>query len=239
MEKPLISRPPEVRPRALARLGGFLYLIIIVCGVGSEALVRSSLVVAGDPATTAENLLANELPFRVSILADVAMVLSDVALAVVLYVLLRPVDRTLSLAALALRLVQAAILGLNLLNLHAAIGLLDSSFSAETRAALVLHFLQSHAAGYDFGLFFFGAQCLVMSVLLVRSGFFPSWLGYLLGCAGVVYLAGSTLRVVAPEGVDAVQIAYAVPFVAELAFCVWLIVKGLDAERWAQRNALA
>ena len=84
----------------LARIAGLLYLVIIVCGVGGEAFVRAPLH-AEDASQTVANLLAAELPFRLSILADVAMVLADVGLGVLLFYLLAPVDRTLSMLAMA------------------------------------------------------------------------------------------------------------------------------------------
>jgi len=220
-------------PMSYARVAGLLYLVIIVCGIGGEGFIRAPLINISDAAGTAANLMAAPGVFRASILADVVMALSDVALAVLLFVLLRPVSYVLSLMAMAFRLVQAAILGFNLLNLHTAMALLDdSALVTGQRDALVTSFLGAHGAGYDIGLFFFGVNCLLVSILLIRSGYFPRFLGWLILAAGVVYLVGSMVRIVSPALVNVVAPAYVVPLVAELAFCLWLAIKGLDASGW-------
>lgn len=219
-------------PKTLARIAGLLYLVIIVCGIGGQALVREPLL-ADKAAQTAFNLLAAETAFRLSIVADVAMVLADVGLAVVLYVLLAPVSRALSLTAMAFRLVQASVLGLNLLNLHRAITLAQTTvIDLATRDALVTSALDAHATGYDLGLFFFAVNCLLVGMLVYRAGFLPRVLGVGIAAAGGVYLVGSTLRFVAPALAGAFAPAYAITVVAELALCLWLLVRGLDASRW-------
>ena len=221
----MIASPPEPTAARLARVAGALYLVVIVCGIGGEGLVRGPLAAPFDSAQTAANLSGAELPFRVSIIADVVMALSDVALAVLLYFLLRPISELLSLMAMAFRLVQASILGLNLLNLQQAIALAGSS--RQGADVLALHFLEAHAAGYDFGLFFFAINCMFVGVLVARSTFLPHALAWPLLAAGVVYLVGSLLRVLAPAAVEAFAPAYAVPLIAELAFCAWLLFKGV------------
>ena len=202
-----------------ARIAGLLYLVIILCGVGGEALGRAPLM-GGDAAETTANLLAAEGPFRLSILADVAMALADVGLGVLLFVLFARVDRTLSLMAMAFRLAQAAVLGLNLLNLQRAASLAHSTLlPADVRDGMVQDALASHAAGYDLGLFFFAINCLLVGVLVARSGLAPRVVGIGIVLAGGVYLIGSTLRVVAPELAVAFAPAYVLPLVAELALC--------------------
>ena len=218
---------PSSSPLRHARAAGILYLVIIVCGVGGEAFVRAPLHVAGDAGQTVANLLAAELPFRLSILADVLMALADVGLGVLLYFLLAPVSRVLSLLAMAFRLAQASILGLNLLNLHTAVTLAQGgALDDGTRDALVSSLLGAHAAGYDLGLFFFGVNCLLVGLLVFRAEYLPRTIGVMVSVAGLVYLVGSTARFVAPELAALMAPAYAIPLVAELAFCGWLIMKG-------------
>lgn len=220
-------------PQRLARVAGVLYLLIIVFGVAGEAAVRAPLL-AADAGQTVANLLHAETWFRLSILGDVVMVLADVALGAVLFVLLAPVDRTLSLMAMAFRLAQAAVLGLNLGHLHRAVTLAhDTVLDVATRDGLVTAALGAHAAGYDLGLFFFAANCVLMGVLLVRSRLLPRVIGVGVGAAGLVYLVGSSLRIAAPALSAAFAPAYVVPLVAELALCGWLLVKGVDRARWA------
>lgn len=227
----------DAGPSALthARVAGLLYLVIIVCGVAGEFFIRSSLIVPGDGAATAANIAAAPGLFRAGFAADAIMVLSDVALAVLLYRLLRPVSETLALLAAAFRLVQAGVLGVNLLNYYAPILLLTgtgyaSALGAEQTHALVSFFLDLHGHGYDLGLLFFGLSNLVLGYLVARSGFLPAVLGYGLQAAGVVYLLGSFTRFLLPGYLSVVEPLYLVPLVAELAFCLWLLVKGVRTD---------
>lgn len=218
-----------------ARAAGLLYLVIIVLGIFSEVFVRSSLIVAGDGTATATNILASEPLFRAGFLADSIMLLSDVAIAVLFYVLLEPVNRTLALVAAAFRLTQAAILGLNLLNYYAPLLLLSAPGYAtglETAQlhALVMLLLDMHGHGYDLGLLFFGLSNIVLGYLVIKSDYFPGILGYGLIAGAVVYLVGSYVRFLSPHLVELVEPGYVVPLVAELSFCSWLLVRGVKTQ---------
>lgn len=227
----MTDRTTEISAQTCARAAGLLYLLIIVCGIFSEAVVRGSLVVAGDATATAQNILASQGLFRIGLLADSLMLLSDVAIAVLFYILLKPVSNTLALMAAAFRLTQAAVLGFNLLNYYAALLLLggDSfagSFDTGQVQTLALLFLDLHSHGYDLGLLFFGLSSLILGYLVARSTLFPALLGYGLMAAALVYLAGSYTRFLAPDYVSFMAPIYIVPLVAELSFCLWLLLKG-------------
>jgi hypothetical protein len=222
----------EVSPRTCARAAGLLYLIIIVCGISSEVFIRANVIVDGDAAATAANILASTSLFRLGFAADVVMLLSDVAIAVLFYVLLKPVNKTLALMAAAFRLTQAAVLGLNLLNYYAALLVLEGAgygvaLEAGELAALALLFLDLHGYGYDLGLLFFALSSFILGYLVVKSDYFPGILGYGLMAAAVVYLAGSFTRFLVPDAVSLIEPMYVVPLVAELSFCLWLLVRGV------------
>ena len=228
----MTHRIDATAPVALARTTGALYLVIIVLGLLSEVAVRSSLIVRGDPATTAANITAAEGLFRLGFAGDVIVFLCDVAVAALLYVLLRPVSRTLAVMTTGFRLVGTAIYGVNLLNQLGALLALTGSeamagFSVAQQQALALLLLDIHRHGYDLGLVFFALHCLTLGWLLWRSAGFPGVLGGLMGLAGVGYLIGSFTLFLAPAHVDAVQMVYVAPLVGELAFCLWLLIKGI------------
>lgn len=226
-------------PRRDACIAGLLYLVIIVCGVGGQGLVREPLL-AESAARTVANLLEVEAAFRWSMLADGAMVLADVGVGVLLFQLFAPVSRTLSLMAMAFRLAQAAVLGANLVNLHQAVSLASmSGIDVATRDAMVVGYLDAHAAGYDFGLLFFAVNCLVTGVLVVRSGFVPRAIGVGIGLSGAVYLVGSVLRFVAPALAPLFAPAFVVPLIAELAFCAFLLTRGVSVARGPVRSRVA
>jgi len=222
----------ETPANMYARVAGVLYLIIIACGIFSEVFVRSTLIDPGDAAATAANIGASEWLFRLGFGCDAVMLLSDVAIAILFYELLKPVSKPLALTAAAFRLIQAAILGLNLLNYYVAWLLLNgfgyaAAFETDQLNALVMLFLEMHSHGYDLGLVFFAFSSLTLGFLIVKSGTFPGILGYGLIAAAAVYLAGSLIRFLFPAYVSLFTPIYTVPLVAELSFCLWLLVKGV------------
>lgn len=223
----------------LARLAGVLYLVIILCGVGGDGLVRSPITAKGGIETVTQ-LLAAESAFRASILADVLMVLADIGLGGLLYILLAPVNKTLALLAMVFRLAQASILGLNLVHLTQAVSLAHTSvFSEAQRSALVNTALQSHAIGYDLGLFCFAFNCIAVGLLLLRMKPVLRWIGGGIILAGLVYLIGSTLRIVAPTLASSFAAAYLIPLITEVAFCGWLLVSGRLAQDGPERSLAA
>lgn len=211
----------------LTRLAGALYLVIILCGVWSEGFARAQLIFPSDTAATFAALKARPGLLGLSIAADTVMALADVALAVLFLHLLRPLGPILATCAAALRLVQAAVIAASLILLAGVFPLL-----AGPETGLAAQFAAMHGAGYDIGLIFFGVNSLLMAVLLRRAGDVPRpvWLG--VAAAGLVYLTGSYLRLLAPGLHATFQIAYLVPLLAETALCLWLLVTGrLIADR--------
>lgn len=203
-------------PPQQARFAGFCYLIIILCGVGSEVALRGPLIDIASAQGTVEAINAETLRFRLSIMADVVMALADAALAVLLFLMFRSVSAGLALSALVFRLLQSGLIAAGLLNLQAAL-VVDN-------ADLALSFIVLHAYGYDLGLIFFAVNCLLTATLIIRSGFVPRILGLGIGLSGLVYLTGSVLRFVAPEHHGVFAPAYAVPLIAETALCLWLLI---------------
>lgn len=187
------------------RFAGILYLVIILCGVASEAVFRAPF--RADPALVAGDALG----LRISMLADLTMALADVGLAVLLLALLRPFGTWLAVAATAFRLVQAACIAGGLGWIMAAI--LDPSGAGD--------WLSLHGVAYDVSLAFFAVNCVLTGALLQRAGL--RWLGWGIAASGVVYGAGSVLHIVAPAMADGFAVAYVLPLVAETAFCLWLL----------------
>ncbi|MDF0600083.1 DUF4386 domain-containing protein [Psychromarinibacter sp. C21-152] len=205
-------------PRPLALPAGLFYLAVIAAGLTAEFAIRQPLLVAGDPAATFANVAAALPRMRLGFALDTLMILADIGLAVLLFFLFRPVQPVLATFAMVFRLMQAAVLAAGLL-LHLA----AMRVAAGPASDWVLALMELQADGYDLGLIFFGFNCLVMAVLLARSGFAPRLLAALVGAAGVVYLAGSFARFLAPALHGYVLPAYAVPMLAELSFALWLL----------------
>ncbi len=213
------------------RIAGLLYLTIIVLGISSELALRGPLIDLADAKSTAEAILANIASFRLSIAFDLIMALADAGLAVLLFVLFRPVAPTLALAAMIFRLVQSVIIAASLMNLQAASLLISggqdvTALMPGQSDALAVLFLNLHGHGYDLGLVFFGLNSLMTGVLIWRAGFIHSIFGAGIAAAGVVYLIGSSLRFFAPEFSAAFAPAYGLTAITESAFCLWLLSVG-------------
>ena len=222
---------------AYARVTGILYLVIIVFGLFSELVVRAGMIERGDAAATAENILSSEFLFRVGFASDLLIFLCDVAVAVLLYVLLRPAGRTWSLVSAAFRLTGTAIYGVNLLNYLAALLILGGSgylgsFDAGQSSGLAMMFLDIHRHGYDLGLVFFGLHCLFLGYLLIRADYFPGILGVLMVLAGAGYVIGSLTLFLFPDLSGSITFIYIAPLVGELSLGLYLAIKGLRVDEF-------
>jgi len=235
----------ERSPQLYARVGGLLYLAIILLGLFGEMFVRATLVVSGDATATANNILASDLLWRAGIVGDLLMQVCDLPVIVVLYLLLRPVSKSLSLLATLINLVQTAVLVSNKLNLLFPLFLqADASylgaFSPEQLHVLSYLAIKAHGFGFSIGLIFFGFACLVRGYLIFKSGYLPRTLGVLILVAGLCYLTNSFALLLAPSFAASIVPGILVPaFIGELALCLWLIFKGVDTEKWKQQIALS
>jgi len=231
----------EASPRVLSRIGGVLYLIIIVFGAFGEMFVRGKLIVWGDPTATAAKILASESLWRFSVAAELFYLLCAVALAAIFYVLLRPVSRDLALLAVFFNLVSIAIEATGRLHLISALTVLRgaerlTAFEPNQVHALAYLSLQSHGRGFSISLLFFGCVCLVLGYLIFRSGYLPKLLGVLMQIAGLGYLMDGFALILSPAFHAMIFPASLLPaFVAESSFCLWLLVKGVNVEKWKLR----
>ena len=208
--------PTHKDPR-LVRTAGALYLIIILCGLTAELLLRGPLL-QGSPDQIARALSANVVQLRLSLTADTVMLLADVALALVFFGLLRHISEALALAAMVFRLGQAVLIGTSLMALGSAPSLLSDA------PRVAVHMTKLHAIGYDVGLILFAVNSVIMSVLLWRSAV-PKVITGGIAAAGLVYATGSLTRLVAPDWVGVVEPAYLIPMIAESALCLWLLIR--------------
>jgi hypothetical protein len=223
--------------KKIARTAGLLYLIIIVCAGFSQGYVRSTLIVPGEAAQTAGNIIASVDLFRLGFASDLIAFMSDLAVAIIFYILLRPVNNTLSLLAASFRLVaHPAIASVNLLNHYAALLLLSGSdylkaFEADQLYALALLFLNIHKYGYLLAGAFFGLHCLLLGYLIFKSDLFPSILGVFMVFASLGYLTESFGIFLFPAFETLFAWFVAVPAViAEMSLCMWLLFKGVKEQ---------
>ncbi len=231
-------------PRLMARIAGLLYLIEIA-GHGYGMFVLSSLVVRGNAAATAANILASEPLFRLGFAANFIAIAAYVGVTALLYVLLKPVNRTLSLFAAFFSLTGCIVFAANLVNHLSPLLLLEHAhylavFRTDQLQALALTSLRFYNQGFNISMVFFGFYCLSIGTLIFRSTFLPRILGPLLMIAGLGYLINSFAAFLSPG------FATPLPFpgllapgiVAEGSLMLWLIVVGVNATKWkAQAGA--
>lgn len=228
-------------PQLYARLCGAFYLYIIVAGIFAELFVRAKLVVPADAEATASNILAHESLFRIGFSGEILHLSFDVMVAVILYALLRPVDRSVALLAAFMRFACDLILAVASMSHFAALQLLHggsslSSFSPEQLHSLTLWVMNLHGDAYAISLVFFGFACLALGHLLFHSGFLPKAFGVLLGLAGFCYLFTSFAQFLDPAFAKSLFPVFFIPcFVGELGFALWMLVKGIDVARWNER----
>jgi Domain of unknown function (DUF4386) len=214
----------ETSPRALGRIAGVLYLAIILLGIFCEAYVRGTIVVPGDAAATAANIRSMETLWRAGIGAELVLLICALPVTLILYVLLRPVSRDLALLAVFFNLVSVSVEAVSTLELVTALSPAANGGLAAVRA---------HSHGFALALVFFGVECLILGYLIFRSGYLPKAIGVLMQVAGVAYLVNSFVLLLAPAFSSTVFPLIVGPVLAgEGSLTLWLIVKGVDVERW-------
>jgi hypothetical protein len=237
----MTDRAVETSPQIHARTAGVLYLIIIAGGIFAEIFVRERLVVSGDAAATARNILAHELLYRFGFAAGIVVCVCNMPLVLIFYDFFKLVNRSLSLLMVFFILVSTAIESVNLLNHFAPLILLGGRpylnvFTAEQLQALAYVSLRFQSAGYNISLAVFGFFCLVTGHLIFRSTFLPRILGVLLAIAGLCYLTNSFANFLLPALAARLFPYILVPcFVAELSLCLWLLVIGVNVPKWKEK----
>ena len=230
------------RAQYVARVGGVLYLIIIILGALGEAVVRGSIVVPGNPTTTAANLRSMEWLWRLGVGGEIVLLASATALALILYVLLRPVSRDLALVAVFFNLVCIAIEGVAAVSLAAALLPVTTDaylgvFTPQQLDVIAMLSIRSHSTGFGIALIFFGVECVVLGYLIFRSGYMPRSIGVLMQVAGVCYVINSFALLLSPALSSRLFPAILIPsLIAELSLALWLLLKGVRADSWHRQR---
>ena len=241
----MTDRTIETSPQLYARIGGALYLIIIVLGIFEEAFVRDRLIVSGNAAATAANLRSMESLWRLGIASEFFLLICALALLLILFGLLRPVSRDLALLAVFFNLVSLAVEAAITLNLVVALFPLGDAaylkaFAPEQLYAMAMLAIRSHSYGFGVALIFFGCFCLIIGHLIFRSGYLPKAIGVLMQIAGLSYLTDSFTLLLAPNFASRIFPAILIPaFVGETSFCLWLLIKGVNVQRWKEQAGTA
>ena len=219
-----------------ARMAGFLYLIYMVLHIFADVIGRSRLIVYGDAATTAKNIMASAWQFRIGFMLDLFAALLFLLTAWALYLLLKPVNQNLALLFLLLNLGGVAIQCASDLFLPASQLLLSGAdyakvFQADQRQALAMSFLYLYKNGFMIAQIFYGAWLFPLGYVVFKSGFLPRILGIVLMIHCVTWLMTSLQFFLFPDFTAITYVSWPLGFIAEFGLTLWLLIMGVKEQK--------
>ena len=218
-----------------ARIAGAIYLSLVLVAPFAMLYVPGKLIVRGNAAATADNILAHETMFRLSIFGDFISHVIFICLGIALYRLLSSVNKTWAMLMAAFVLVSAAVGFLNTLNNIAAVILFRGTefltvFDKPQRDALAMLFLRLHNQGEFISEIFWGVWLFPFGLLVFRSGFLPRFLGVWLIIACFAWIALSITALFFPLYYEAAFRYLQPAFFAEMAIMLWLLIRGASVK---------
>jgi len=232
----MVGRLEETSPRLKARITGAFYLLAMLTGIFAQGFVSGSLVVDGDAAATATNILTHRGLFHLGFAVYLIEMACQIAMTALFYDLLKPAGRSVSLLATFLGLTGCIIKTVSRLFFIAPLFVLGgahylSVFSAEQLQALALLLLKVNDRGAAVALVFFGFYALLAGYLIIRSTFLPRILGALSVLGGLGWLSFLYL----PLGYRLFPYIAALGLLGAVALILWLLVFGVNEQRWYQQ----
>jgi hypothetical protein len=227
------QRSQEMSPRAMARLGGVLLLVTIISGVFAQGFLSDRLVVAGDAAATARNVIANRSLVRAAFAIFMIEMACQIGTTAALYELLKPVDRTLSRMAAVFGYVGSGIKILARLFFYAPLFVLSgssylSAFNQGQLEAISSLLIRINDFGAGTACIFLGLNTMMVGYLMLRATFLPRVLGVL----GVIGGAG-WLSYLYPPLASKLFMPVALFALVGCAVTIgWLLVRGVDEGKW-------
>ena len=231
----MTTRAADAIQQKAARVAGLAYVLIIVLAILKVNFLESNLIVSGDDTATANNIMANELLFRIGVASEIIMFVLVVILSLALYVILKTVNKNLALAALFLRFGEAIIGGVvTLLSGLIPLLLLNSEAVFETKQlhALVGLFLNIRIAGLDIVMIFMGPGGIIFCYLFLKSKYVPG----ILAVWGIItystMLILSFVNILFPNLPELISIILYTPgALFELTIGFWLFFKGVKVQQ--------
>jgi hypothetical protein len=234
------NRLGETSPRLAARITGALYLLTILTGIFAQGFVSGRLVVDGDAAATATNILTHSGLFHLGFAVYLIEMACQIAMTALFYDLLKPAGRRVSLLAAFLGLAGCIIKTFSRVFFVAPLFILGgahylSVFSPEQLQALALLFLKVNDHGAAMALVFFGFYALLTGYLIIRSTFLPRILGVVSVIAGLGWLS----FLYPPLGYSLFPYVAAFGLLGAASLIVWLLVFGVNERRWREQASAA
>jgi len=230
------ERIGETSPRAKARIAGVFYLLTIAMGVVAQGVVSERLVVSGDAAATATNILAHEALFRLGFAVYLIEMACQVTMTALFYDLLKPVSRSGSMLAAIFGLIGCTIKILSRLFFFAPLLVLGGAhyltvFDTQQLQALALLFLHINHQAETIAVVFFGLYALVKGYLVFKSTFLPRILGVFEVVGGLGWLT----YLYEPLAARLLPYILAAAAVGAASLVLWLLVFGVNEQRWKEQ----
>ena len=232
----------QTSPRRIGRILALLSLALIITGVFAQGFVSERLIDFSNATTTANNILAHKGLFQFGFTVYLIEMACNVATTALWYVLLRPVNRSMALVAAFIDLGGCVIktvarvffiVSLWLL-LHTGSPAL-SGFTSEQVQSISLILLRVNNSGAATAMAFFGFSVTLNGYLMFRSTFLPRWLGVLSMLCGICWLT----FLYPPLGSRVFTFAAPVGLLSVIVMILWLLIRGVDEDRWRARAAAA
>lgn len=219
-----------------ARIAGLLYLIYIVFHVFADVIGRSNIIVYGDAATTARNIIDSAWQFRIGYMFDLFAAVLFLLTAWALYILLKPVNKNMALLFLLLNLGGVAIQCASDLFLPASQLLLSGAdyakvFQTDQLQTLAMSFLYQYRNGFMIAQIFYGAWLFPLGYTVFKSGFLPRILGIVLMIHCFTWLMTSLQFFLFPGFTAVTYVSYPLGLIAELGLSLWLLIMGAKEQK--------
>lgn len=226
-----------------ARVAGFIFLFIVIGWILNWTFVDSKLIVAGNVTSTINNIMANELLFRIGITNELIFSIGGIVLALALYIILKPINKNLALLALCLKLIDAIIGIVNVLVTFIVLQMLNgkatlTGIKTEQLQDIAGLFFNIRNNGATISMLFLGLGFIVFFYLLYKSKYVP---GILAGFGILSYfliLVNSLANILIPQNatvttmVNAISMTFMTPSILfEVIIGLWLLFKGINLQQ--------
>jgi len=226
-----------------ARVAGVLFLISLVAGGLGEAYIPSRIIASGDAAATVANIRNFNMLYRLGFATFMIESLCDITIVLLMYALLKPVNREVSLLAGFIGLVGTAVFAVAELFYVAPVLIIGgsagylNSFSPEQLNSLTLLSLKFYGYGGMITTAYYGMSWILRGYLIFRSGYLPKFLGVLMAIGGSGFLVRNFLLILTPS--YASEVLLMLMFPGGLTLAIWLLVKGVNVPKWKAKVSAA
>ena len=224
--------------KTTARLAGLLWFLSTATGSFGLIYIRSNVIVPGDPAVTAGNLMASEFLFRAAIVSSLFSQVFLFFLGLTLFHLFKEADKRLATVLVAAVMISVAIAAVNTLNHFAALLLLSQAdylnvFNAEQLNAMAFLFLRlANGSGQGLLEIFWAPYYFSFGLLIIRSRLLPKILGILLMIMGLGFAVNVFEKFLFPQFYPALftQLAMLGGALGGIPTMLWLLIKGAKVQ---------